>query len=132
MGTVQASTFGFATPTALPQSGISWGFGPYSFGIPSISPQYGQPFSNPSVYSSGGAQSLQQIVQFLHAVPHQLQQLQIVQLQQLGQLQQFSQVVAGQLQHLQQLIQVAPQSPFGPQQQPYGSAFTGPATSYLM
>jgi hypothetical protein len=138
MSHVQASTLGFATPTNLPQSGISWGFAPYGgqpFGIPSASP-YGQAFSGQSGYGIG-AQPLQQIVQFLHIVPQQLQQLQNLQQQQLGQVQQLLQIVPAQIQQLQQLIQFGPlQTQFLQQQQPYGSAFgfpfSGAGTNYVM
>src|SRR6185436_11217840 len=120
MGHVQASTLGFATPTNLPQPGISWGFAPYGgqpFGIPSVSPQFGQPFSGQPGYGIG-AQPLQQILQFLHTVPQQLQQLQM-------------------FQQLQQLIQLGPQqAPFLQQPQPYGAAlgfpFSGPGANYVM
>lgn len=139
MGHVQASTFGFATPTTLPQSAVSWGFAPYGgqpFGIPSIPQQFGQPFSGQSGYGIG-AQPLQQILQFLHTVPQQLQQLQMLQQQQLGQVQQLLQLVPAQLQQLQQLIQLAPQqAPFLQQQQPYGTAagfpFSGAGANYVM
>jgi hypothetical protein len=138
MGHVQASTLGFATPTTLPQSGISWGFAPYGgqpFGIPSVSQPYAQPFGIQS--GIGSTQPLQQILQFLHTVPQQLQQLQILQQQQLGQVQQLLQLVPAQLQQLQQLIQVAPlQTPFLQQQQPFGPAFgfpfSGPGANYVM
>jgi hypothetical protein len=137
MGHVQGSTLGFATPTILPQSGISWGLSPYAgqpFGIPQ---QYGQPFS-----SQPTAQHLPQILQFLQIVPQQLQQLQILQQQQLGQVQQLLQLVPSQLQYLQQLIQFGPQQiQSQQQQQPYGpglgfgpatQAFTAPGASYVM
>jgi hypothetical protein len=139
MGHVQASTLGFATPTNLPQTGISWGFAPYGgqpFGIPSVSQQFGQPFSGQAGYGIG-AQPLQQILQFLHTVPQQLQQLQVLQQQQLGQVQQLLQLVPAQLQQLQQLIQLGPQqAPFLQQPQPYGAAlgfpFSGPGANYVM
>jgi|RhiMethySRZTD1v2_1073278.scaffolds.fasta_scaffold68558_3 hypothetical protein len=140
MGHVQGSTFGFTTPTTLPQSGISWGSNPYAgqpVGIPAFPPQYGQPFS-----SQPSAQQLQQILQFLQIVPQQLQQLQILQQQQLGQVQQLLQIVPSQLQHLQQLFQFVPQQIQSlQQQQPYGpglgfgpspQTFAGPGANYVM
>ena len=138
MGHVQPSAFGFATPTNLPQSGISWGFAPYGsqpFGISSASQAYGQAF--PSQPGFGiGAQPLHQIVQFLQVVPQQLQQLQNLQQQQLAQVQQLLQIVPAQIQQLQQLIQFGPQQTQFLQQQPYGSAFglplSGAGTNYVM
>jgi hypothetical protein len=137
MGHVQGSTFGFATPTTFPQSGISWGLTPYAgqpFGIPTFPQQYGQPFSN-----QPSPQHLQQILQFLQIVPQQLQQLQILQQQQLGQVQQLLQLVPSQLQYLQQLIQYVPQQIQSQQQQPYGPGFglatqpfSGPGANYVM
>ncbi len=127
MGHVQGSTFGFATPTTFPQQGISWGLTPYA----------GQPFGS----GIGGAQHLQQILQFLQIVPQQLQQLQILQQQQLGQVQQLLHVVPSQLQYLQQLIQFVPQQMQSLQHhQPYApgvgglatQAFPGPAANYVM
>jgi hypothetical protein len=145
MGHVQGSTFGFATPTNFPQQGISWGLNPYGgqpFGIPTFSQQYGQPFWSQSGSGIGGAQHLQQILQFLQNVPQQLQQLQILQQQQLGQVQQLLQVVPAQLQYLQQLIQLVPQQIQSlQQQQPYAQglsfgpptqAFIGPSGTYVM
>ena len=139
MGHLQGSTLGFATPTTLPQSGISWGFTPYSgqpFGIPSFPQQYGQQFSSQPGYGIGSAQPLQQILQFLHTVPQQLQQLQILQQQQLGQVQQLLQLVPAQLQQLQQLIQSGQPTQFLQQQQPFAPAlgfpFTGQAANYVM
>jgi hypothetical protein len=76
MGHVQGTTSGFATPTTLPQSGVSWGFTPYAgqpFGIPSLSQQYGQPFASQPGYGIGSTQPLTQILQFLHTVPQHLQ-----------------------------------------------------------
>jgi hypothetical protein len=139
MGHLQGSTLGFATPTTLPQSGISWGFTPYSGqqpGIPSFAQQYGQQFSGQPGYGSVSAQPLQQILQFLHTVPQQLQQLQILQQQQLGHVQQLLQLIPAQLQQLQQLIQSGQPTQFLPQQQPFaaamGSPFTGPGANYVM
>jgi len=123
MGHVQGTTFGVATPTILPQSGISWGFSPYAgqpFGIQSLPQQYGQPFSSQPGYGIGGAQPLQQILQLLQIVPQQLQQLQVLQ-QQLAQIQPLLQLVPAQLQQLQQMIQFIPQQIQQLQQQPYGS-----------
>lgn len=129
MGHVQGSTFGVATPTILPQSGISWGFSPYAgqpFGIQSFPQQYGQPFSNQPGYGIGGAQPLQQIQQLLQIVPQQLQQLQWLQQQQLAQIQPLLQLVPAQLQQLQQMIQFVPQQIQLLQQQPYGPTFSSP------
>ena len=144
MGHVQGSTFGFATPTTFPQQGISWGFNPYAgqpFGAAAFPQQYAQPFSGQSGFGIGGAQHLQQILQFLQIVPQQLQQLQILQQQQLGQVQQLLQVVPSQLQYLQQMIQFVPQQiQSQQQQQPYApgvgwlatQAFAGPGANYVM
>jgi len=144
MGHVQGSTFGFATPTIPPQSGISWGLNPYAgqpFGVAASSQPYGQPFSQQSAFGSGGPQ-LQQVLQFLQVVPQHLQQLQFLQQQQLAQTQQLLQFVPAQLQQLQQLIQLIPhQIQSLQQQQPYASgfafglapqAFTGPGANYVM
>ena len=139
MGHLQGSTLGFATPTTLPQPGVSWGFTPYSsqpFGIPSFAQQYGQQVSSQPGYGISSAQPLQQILQFLHTVPQQLQQLQIVQQQQLGHVQQLLQFVPAQLQQLQQLIQSGQQTQLLQQQQPFAPAlglpFTGPGANYVM
>lgn len=139
MGHLQGSTLGFATPTTLPQSGISWGFTPYSGqqpGIPSFAQQYGQQFSGQPGYAIGSAQPLQQILQFLHTVPQQLQQLQILQQQQLVYVQQLLQLVPAQLQQLQQLMQSGQSTQFLQQQQPFGPAlgfpFNGPGANYVM
>jgi|SRR5262245_30248664 len=124
MGHIQGSTFGVATPTFLPQSGISWGFSPYAgqpFGSQSSLQHYGQSFLNQPGFG-GSTQPQQQILQFLQIVPQQLQQLQ----QQLAQIQPFLQAVPAQLQQLQQMIQVIPQQIQLLQQQPYGPAFSGP------
>ena len=144
MGHVQGSTFGFATPTTFPQQGIAWGLTPYAgqpFGVPTFPQQYAQPFSSQPGFGIGGAQHLQQILQVLQIVPHQLQQLQILQQQQLGQVQQLLQIVPSQLQYLQQLIQFVPQQVQSlQQQQPYATgvgglatqAFPGPTANYVM
>jgi hypothetical protein len=145
MGHVQGSTFGFATPTTFPQSGISWGLTPYAgqqFGIPTFPQQYGQPFPSQPGPGIANAQQLQQILQFLQIVPQQLQQLQVLQQQQLGQVQQLLQLVPSQLQYLQQLIQFVPQQIQSvQQQQPYAQglgfgpatqAFAGPGANYVM
>jgi len=129
MGQIPASTIG--TATTLPVSGISWGQSPFAvqpFGIQSFPQQYyGQPSASQFGYGLGAAQPLQQILQFLQAVPQQLQQLQILQQQQLAQVQQLLQLVPAQLQQLQQLIQFVPQQvQYLQQQQPYGSAISGP------
>ena len=143
MGHVQGSTFGFATPTTFPQSGISWGLTPYAgqqFGIPTFPQQYGQPFLSQPGFGSGNAQHVQQILQFLQIVPQQLHQ--ILQQHQLGQVQQLLQLVPSQLQYLQQLIQFVPQQIQSlQQQQPYAAglgfgpptqAFAGPGANYVM
>ena len=139
MGHLQGSTLGFATPTNLPQPGIPWGVTPYSsqpLGVPSFAQQYGQPFSSQPGYAIGNAQPLQQILQFLHTVPQQLQQLQILQQQQLGYVQQLLQLVPAQLQQLQQLIQSGQPTQFLQPQQPFASAlgfpFTGLGANYVM
>lgn len=126
MGHVQGSPFGVATPTILPQSGISWGFSPYAgqpFGIQSFPQQYAQPFWSQS--GIGSTQPLQQILQLLQIVPQQLQQLQSLQ-QQLAQIQPLLQLVPAQLQQLQQMIQFIPQQIQLLQQQPYGPTFSSP------
>jgi len=121
----QGSTFGVGTPTFLPQSAISWGFSPYAgqpFGGQSFPQSYGQPFSNQPGYGTGAIQPLQQILQLLQIVPQQVQQLQVLQ-QQLAQVQGLLQAVPAQL---QQIAQFLPQHIQLLQQQPYGSAFSGP------
>jgi len=133
MGHVPGTTFGIGTPTTFPSQAISWGlpYGGQALGGQQF-PQFSQPFSSQSIIGNaiGGAQPLQQILQFLQIVPQQLQQLQALQQQQLLQLQQLSQFVPAQLQQLQQLIQVLPQ--YLQQQQPYGSAIGGPGAFGLV
>jgi len=74
----------------------------------------GQPFANvPSSPAAGfsqyGTHPLQQVLQQLHVLPHQLQQLQHQQQQQLQQVLHLLQAIPPQLWQLQQLIQFLPQ-----------------------
>jgi hypothetical protein len=151
MSQIAGPTFAINPQSPYPWPQIQWGSSPYAtqgLGIP-LSGQlpYAQPWSGPPTgYGLGSPQPLQQVLQLLQIVPHQLQQVQLLQQQQLLHLQQLLQFVPAQLQQLQQLIQSVPHQvqqlqqgqPFGPPLSgPLGfglvpQAFGGPASSHVM